>query len=371
GDLSRWLPDGNIEFLGRVDQQVKIRGFRVEPGEIENQLLKHKQIKEAVITIKEADKDSAAWTIGDKHLCAYLAAEDEIPVSDLRSELARELPDYMIPSFFVYLEKIPITTHGKVDYRALPDPLEMMSKSKNYEAPSNEIEEKIIKTWSEVLGVDKRKIGVRDNFFELGGNSLNILRTLSRLNKVFSHKISLSSLFLYKTVKDLADNIYEEEILSKLECIVKLNHGKNERNLFIIHPLHGMVYQYKELAKLLENDFNIYALQCRGLVKKSPFPESLEIMAADYIHQIRTIQPNGSYIIAAHCFGGMVAYDMVKLLEDMGLRVDRLILFNHNPFIAQDVFEYYRKKEKTRNLFAPVNNILTRFGKIGFKEQRT
>jgi len=154
--------------------------------------------------------------------------------------------------------------------KALPDPKGMVSKRKDYEAPTNETEEKIVEIWAEVLELDPAKIGVNDDFFDLGGNSLTILKVTSRINKAFDNNISVGSMFQDATVRNLANAVHEESILNRLECIIKLNSGKNKKNLFIIHPFHGMIYQYKDLAKLLDGQYNVFAIQARGMLRDSP-----------------------------------------------------------------------------------------------------
>ncbi|MDP4147631.1 MAG: non-ribosomal peptide synthetase, partial [Bacillota bacterium] len=170
GDWARWLPDGNIEFIGRIDNQVKIRGFRIELGEIEIQLLKHEEIKEAVVIDRE-DKE------GNKYLCAYVVSNKEITVTELRNHLSKELPDYMVPAHFMELQNMPLTPNGKIDRKALPEPGGDINTGVEYIAPRNEIEEKIAKVWSEVLGVET--IGIDDNFFALGGHSLKAIQVVS------------------------------------------------------------------------------------------------------------------------------------------------------------------------------------------------
>ncbi|MCP5104179.1 MAG: AMP-binding protein, partial [bacterium] len=165
GDLARFLPDGTIEFLGRIDHQVKIRGFRVEPGEIENRLLDIHGVKESVVV---AGKDRK----GEKYLCAYIVPEGEAATntSVIRSMLAGVLPDYMVPAYFVPMEKIPLTVNGKVNRSALPGP--ELEIGEDFAAPGDMVEMKLAELWSRVLGVDKNRIGLDANFFELGGHSL-------------------------------------------------------------------------------------------------------------------------------------------------------------------------------------------------------
>ncbi|MGB7606207.1 MAG: condensation domain-containing protein, partial [Lutisporaceae bacterium] len=195
GDLARWLPDGNIEFLGRIDKQVKVRGYRIELGEIENQLLSYNDIKEAIVIAKE-DKQN------NKYLCGYIVAAREDIISDLRKHLAKELPEYMIPAYFIQLDQLPLTANGKIDIKALPEPDDSMSTGIEYAAPTNEIEEKLVVIWQEVLGIEK--VGINDNFFELGGHSLKATNMLSRIPKELHASISFKMLFMAPTIKEIA-----------------------------------------------------------------------------------------------------------------------------------------------------------------------
>ncbi|NOQ23738.1 MAG: AMP-binding protein, partial [Bacteroidales bacterium] len=194
GDLARWFPDGNIEFLGRIDSQVKIRGFRIELGEIENVLHKHENIKECVV-IDIEDK-------GDKYLCAYLVTEEDLNQEEIRRYLSVSLPDYMIPSYFVELDKIPLTSNGKVNRKALLSP--EIKAGGDYIAPSNEIEEKLVKIWSEVLNVPQEEISATANFFAIGGHSLKATILVSKIHKELSVKLPLKEVFQQQTIKKMA-----------------------------------------------------------------------------------------------------------------------------------------------------------------------
>ncbi|PFL56784.1 non-ribosomal peptide synthetase, partial [Bacillus cereus] len=162
GDLARWLPDGNVEFLGRIDNQVKIRGFRIELGEIENKLLKHENINEAVVLARETEES-------EKYICAYVVGNKDIKELNLKGYLRDHLPKYMVPPYIVQMEKMPLTPNGKLDRKALPKP--MLEESINeYEAPRNKMEEILVNVWCDVLKLEK--VGINDNFFDLGGHSL-------------------------------------------------------------------------------------------------------------------------------------------------------------------------------------------------------
>ncbi|WP_010494699.1 non-ribosomal peptide synthetase [Paenibacillus elgii] len=195
GDLARWLPDGSIEYLGRIDHQVKIRGYRIELGEIEAQLLKVAAVQEAIVLARTDDT-------GQTYLCAYFTAEGEQTAGVLRSELARELPGYMVPSFFVQLEEMPLTPNGKIDRQALPAPEGIVPTGAEYAAPRTPTEAKLAELWQEVLGVPS--VGIRDNFFELGGHSLRAMRLAAHIQKEMDVNMPLQEVFAAPTIEQLA-----------------------------------------------------------------------------------------------------------------------------------------------------------------------
>jgi tyrocidine synthetase-3 len=198
GDLVRWLSDGNMEYVGRMDHQVKIRGFRIELGEIEHQLMAYEAVKETVV-IHQVD------THGDDYLCAYVVTNEELNVEELRSHLSSELPFYMVPSFFVQLEKMPLTSNGKLDRKALPLPDGSLSTGVEYRAPHSKVEKQLATIWQELLGVEP--IGTLDNFFEVGGHSLKAATLAMRIAKTFDVKLPLRDLFIYSTIQEQADFI--------------------------------------------------------------------------------------------------------------------------------------------------------------------
>ncbi|MCP4150089.1 MAG: amino acid adenylation domain-containing protein, partial [bacterium] len=215
GDLARWLPDGNIEYMGRIDLQVKIRGFRIELGEIEKLLLSHENIKETIVTAKK-DKENS------NYLTAYYVQNDvntnEKSISQLREFLSKQLPDYMIPSYFVPLQKLPLTPNGKIDRKALPlyEPGKNALISEEYQAPTHETEKKLVQIWQEILGI--KKIGVTDNFFEIGGHSLKAINVISKIKKTFQVDLPLLVLFTKPIIKELARYI-ENSVLSVFTSI--------------------------------------------------------------------------------------------------------------------------------------------------------
>jgi len=194
GDLARWLPDGNIEFWGRVDNQVKIQGFRIELGEIESQLTRYAGVKEAVV-IDRKDNN------GNKYLCGYVVGEGEIPSKELKESLRKDLPGYMVPAHIIKLKEMPLTPNGKIDKKALPEP-DLSQSSTEYIAPRNETEEKLAQIWCEILDIEK--VGVTDNFFDIGGHSLKAVNLVSRIQKEFNVAVKVSDIFDKPSVEKLA-----------------------------------------------------------------------------------------------------------------------------------------------------------------------
>ncbi|AOX00346.1 hypothetical protein BJP34_13570 [Moorena producens PAL-8-15-08-1] len=199
GDFACYLPDGNIKFLGRIDNQVKIRGFRIELDEIEATLTENPQVKEAVVIAREDIP-------GDKHLVAYIVTGETVPTkSELRSFLKQKLPDYMVPSAFVTLESLPLTPNGKIDRRGLPAPDISQASETTFVPPNTPTEELLGAIWSQILGIEK--IGIHNNFFELGGHSLKATQVISQIRQVFSIDLPLKTLFEQPTVAQLSDRI--------------------------------------------------------------------------------------------------------------------------------------------------------------------
>ncbi len=201
GDLARWQPGRDIEFLGRVDNQVKIRGFRVELEEIEKQLVRHQEIREAVVMISQGESGCQSY------INAYIVASSRCEKHQLREFLLKELPDYMIPTYFIPMDKIPLTSNGKVDREQLAA-LDLIRQDQ-YAAPGTGIEKTIACIWEEVLGIER--VGLHDNFFEVGGNSLNIIRVNSRLKDEFSRELPLVSMFTYPTVYEYGHYLEQEQ----------------------------------------------------------------------------------------------------------------------------------------------------------------
>ncbi|MPQ34078.1 SagB/ThcOx family dehydrogenase [Clostridium estertheticum] len=213
GDYGIMHKEGYIEFIGRKDYQVKIRGYRVEMGEIEHLLMKHKEINNAIL-IDCTDPQ------GKKSLCAYIVSNKDIPVSVLREYLSNDLPVYMIPAHFVYLNTIPLTPNGKVDRKSLPEPDFSIDYGTEFIEPTSDIEEELTNVWKNILNIDK--IGLNDNFFELGGSSASLIRAHSNIEKLYPGKLGITDLFAYPTISKLAEFINKKKSISIKDIGIEL-----------------------------------------------------------------------------------------------------------------------------------------------------
>ncbi|HVU32193.1 MAG TPA: amino acid adenylation domain-containing protein [Opitutaceae bacterium] len=326
GDRARWLPDGSIEFLGRIDRQVKIRGFRVEPAEVESVLAAHPGVKECAVVVRD---DGA----GEKRLVAYLVAkETPAPATDVwRVHLEEKLPDYLVPAAFITRDALPLTPNGKLDVAALPvSDGARPDLQGHYVVPRDDIERQLVTIWENVLNV--RPVGIHDQFFALGGHSLLAVRMTAQLEKTFGKKLPVAAIFQHRTVDQLARLLRDPEPRYAPATSVVEIHGQGTRpRLYLVHGVGGgMFWGYANLARHLGPDQPLYAFKSRGLDGLPEWP-TIEDMAATYVADLRAHQPRGPYLIGGYCFGGIVAYEMARQLRARGEEVALLALINGSP----------------------------------------
>ncbi|QNR66951.1 amino acid adenylation domain-containing protein [Paenibacillus peoriae] len=286
GDLAAWLPDGNIEYLGRIDHQVKIRGYRIELDEIETQLLNVEGVEEAMVLARQ---DGG----GEKALVAYFVADRTLTVSEMRTSLAQGMPGYMIPSYFVQLERMPLTTNGKVDRKALPEPQGGIQTGVEYVAPRNRTESQLVKIWEEVLGYSG--IGVLDNFFELGGHSLRATNLVSKIQKEMNVELPLRDVFRYSTIEEMAlaiSRIGEQSFssipLAGARAYYPLSSA--QKRLFILNQLEGADQSYNMPGVLLLEgsiDRSLLEKAFRGLIARhETLRTGFEIVQGEAVQRI-------------------------------------------------------------------------------------
>ncbi len=325
GDQVKWLPDGRLDYVGRIDFQVKLRGFRIELGEIEAVLAEDLTVKQAVVIVRED-------VPGDKRLVGYVVAREgqRCDPQALRRALRDVVPDYMVPAAIVPLPEFPLTLNGKVDRKALPVPaVEPIHDGAQAIEPRNRIELQLAAIWEQVLGITP--IGVQDNFFSLGGYSLLALRMFSAIEQTFGTRLPMALLFQAPTIEQLADVLADEGCTVRWRSLVAIQpEGKNPP-FFAVPGVGGNVLVFARLAKLLGNDQPFYGLQARGLDgKEKPFMR-VEDMAAHYIDEIRSVQPQGPYLIGGTCTGGLAAYEIAQQLTAKGEEVVLAIIESWHP----------------------------------------
>ncbi|OPZ84218.1 MAG: Gramicidin S synthase 2 [Firmicutes bacterium ADurb.Bin419] len=331
GDIGCWLPNGNIQFFGRKDYQVKIRGFRIELGDIESKLMEYPGMKDVAIIDKEEDS-------GEKYLCAFIVTDEEEDISKIKEHLGNCLPEYMIPAHFVQLEKIPLTPNGKVDRKAL-DAIKLSEIIKNeravqYAPPENELEEKLVKIWEELL--ERKNIGVNDSFFDLGGHSLKAAALVFKVQSVLNIELPLREVFATPTVRGIADyltrayenseagengSIAQSGWVPSGEGIMLLKKHLNARdNILLIHEGSSNVEGYMEFCYHIDSRYNCWGIKAH---RESIAPQNIAIedIARDYLGMICKIQPKGPYNIAAWSLGGTIAFEMVRQMEENGIEV--------------------------------------------------
>jgi aspartate racemase len=321
GDLARFRPGGDIECLGRVDHQVKVRGFRIEPGEIETHLESHERVTQAVVLARE-DRP------GDKRLIGYITTDDgsTIPQAELRNRLRQSLPDYMVPSRFIVLKQFPLTPNGKIDRPALPAPDETDGREAEvYVAPRNATERQLAKLWEKVLG--RQRVGVTEDFFEAGGHSLLAAQLFALIETTLGANLPLATLFQSSTVEELARLLQRENWSPSWASLVPIQPKGSKPPLYCVHGAEGNILIYRDLSIQLGEDQPLYGLQTTGLDGTQPLLTRFEEMAALYIREIKTVQPEGPYYLAGYCLGGALAYEMAQQLRAAGEKVGLVALF--------------------------------------------
>jgi surfactin family lipopeptide synthetase A len=326
GDLVRYLADGNLEFLGRLDHQVKLRGFRIELEEIEAAIAEYKGVRQAVVEL--AGKDSSGT-----QLTAYVLPSNrsEFDTEDLRRFLGRKLPEAMVPSAYVLLDSLPLTPNGKIDRQALPGPSQPILKAK---VASSDIalESKLVGIWESVL--DKPGIGVTDNFFDLGGHSLLVAKLLLRIEKEFGWGLSMADVFRAPTVRQLAALLSRQAQFENQTAVVPIQPHGSKPPLFWVRggPL------FLPLASRLGLDQPLLGLHLPASdASRLPVPYKFEDIAGALVSRLREVQPEGPYYLAGLCVNGVVAYEMACQLVAQGQQVATLVMVDaQNPVYYRD-----------------------------------
>jgi thioesterase domain-containing protein len=329
GDLVRWRNESELEFIGREDNQVKIRGFRIELGELEHQLLQLDEIKEAVVL---ARRDMGAGAV----LVAYVVMREdhqeeteeagyrELVLAGLRTRL----PDYMLPSHVVSLSALPLTANGKINRSALPLP-DISSLQKVYVAPKTEVESQLCAIWEDLLKLEQ--VGVRDNFFELGGQSLLSIQLVSRINQHFGRNISVKDVFQSLNIETLARKLGDQDTQDEWQPLVMINSLRENCPFVYFFPGAGMPsFTFSELATGFLDKANLVIAETDGFSDSISDTNLSDVdvrhLAQYYCNAIKDQQENGPYLLIGFSFGGILAFEVAKLLELTGAKTQLVLL---------------------------------------------
>jgi amino acid adenylation domain-containing protein len=328
GDQARYLPDGTIEFLGRIGHMIKIRGMRIEPGEIQSVLGRHPQVAQATLTVNDF------LGLGT-HLISYIVFRkgEVVSESDLRIYLRQYLPEYMIPSYFVAIDALPLNANGKIDRKALPIP-DITGIKSTVVAPRNETEKILFNIWSRILNRDE--LSIRDNFFDIGGHSLLAMQLFSQIERQFGQRLPLKTILSTSTIADLAELLTSgtsymdtSQTVSELSCIVPIQVGNPERPpFFFLHAAGGHVVYIRKFASLLAKEQPFYGIQAVGIDDNREPLNRFEDLAAAYVQQIRIAQPEGPYYLGGESMGATISFEVVRQLEEQGQVVGLLAMFD-------------------------------------------
>ncbi|MBT2393898.1 amino acid adenylation domain-containing protein [Streptomyces sp. ISL-1] len=340
GDLARWNSAGELEFIGRADHQTKIRGFRVEPGEVQSTVEADESVAQAAVLVREDGP-------GGKRLVAYAVPADPeagVDVAALRRRVAAALPEYMVPSFFVVLDELPLTINGKLDRKALPAPQAGASPADG--APRTPREDVLCSLFAEVLGLPE--VGVDDDFFALGGHSMLAMRLIARIRTELGLRAAVSDLFRNPTPARFLDAGGASEA-SDFEVLLPLRAGSDARPLFCVHPATGLAWSYLGLARQLPESLPVYGVQALGLAVGSTMPADFLTMINRITEEIRSVQAEGPYRLLGWSLGGNIAHALAARFRAAGEEVELLALVDSYPgetwpypdFASQDEWDEF------------------------------
>ncbi len=325
GDRCRWRADGNLEFLGRLDDQVKLRGFRIELGEIEAALNQHPSIQQTVVLLRE-DRP------GDKRLVAYFVAgghDIELEESQLRAFLEKSLPNYMLPSAFIRLAQFPYGASGKLDRKTLRLSVPgRASGESDFMPPRDDLEQTLASVWEDVLGI--APVSVRDGFFQIGGHSLLAVRLMARIENVLGLRLTLSTILVADTIERMAKSIREHQQplkppglglrITRQDRVVPLQEHGNGPPLFMIPGWGAHVLSFRHFVQAIGDGWPIYGLQSGKSHQELDDPQfqSVEEIASELVAGIRSVARTGPYYVLGYSGGGLIAYEIAQQLKKSG-----------------------------------------------------
>jgi len=361
GDVARWLPDGNIDFIGRRDCQVKVRGFRIELSEIEGVLRHHPDIKNCAV-IARADKSDNKYIIG------YYVADKKLDTAAVRRFMEDALPPYMIPDYLMQIAAVPVSPNGKVDAAALPDVLAGQERTHEYIAPQGRVERELALLWADVLNVDDKTISREDRFFDIGGTSLRSTELSLRVRDRFKENMPPAVIFKYPKLKDQADYLNKH---NRFSMVYAYNEEGSKTPIFFVHTANTGAEAYVPLAAKLPKDQPFYAIEPHNIFSEESPIRGVKDLALRYVRYIEQVNPDGPYILGGWSFGAVVAYEMAVILRARQKAVEQVFLLD--PIIEHTPTEkeLMRKLLDTSFFQGYLNNdpLFLRFKKLGYMDK--
>jgi amino acid adenylation domain-containing protein len=323
GDLARYRADGELEFVGRSDDQIKLRGFRIEPAEIEAVLVRHAAVRDAAITAHAAPD-------GTGYLAAYIVLHDGATwdAESLRQFVLDHLPEYMLPRAFLQMDALPLSENGKIARRLLPEPFFVAvageSSTTADDAGGSSLERQVRDLWSETLGT---VVGLHDDFIALGGDSLKAMALTANLERALGRPLAATTILQARTVARLLDDLQHDDGGADSDILVTLRDGDVEQAVFFVHALAGDAWIYRELIAQLQTSAALFGLQFPAADGDADALD-VETCAAEYVRQVRAVQPAGPYRLVGYSSGGIIAFEMQRQLRAAGETVELLGLID-------------------------------------------
>ncbi|WP_347217489.1 amino acid adenylation domain-containing protein [Chryseobacterium sp.] len=351
GDLVRYLPDGNIEYIGRNDFQVKIRGYRIELGEIEVKILQYPGVKQTLVLAKENSN-------GMKYLVGYYVADSAVEPAVISEFMLKSLPDYMVPDIFIHLEHLPLTINGKIDRRSLPEP--NFTGIREYTSPQNEMQGLLVNAYSEVLAIEPEAISIHDDFFKLGGNSIMAIKLVSTIRNLLDTQIKIVDIFKEKTVYKLSEMIRRNK--KEYKAIFSFNEDNSNSKMFMIHPGNGGCEVYQSLAEQLKSDYDCYGVDSYNLYHEEKI-DNVNKLARYYLEHMDIIQEQAKqeeYILLGWSMGGNIALEIASELEKRGHQKIKVYLLDTIVYASDqallDFLSFPTDDELSERLNVPVGD---------------
>ncbi|MEM9075535.1 MAG: amino acid adenylation domain-containing protein [Bacteroidota bacterium] len=319
GDIGSWTKEGVLYLFGRKDNQIKLNGYRIDLGEIEQCLSRQSGVTGNAVILK------------NEALHAFLVFDEEFKdqkrlLADCKTGLFQDLPHYMVPQKFHIINSLPVTPNGKVDRKALLEIDEDTIKTKQHSPPTNETERLLADIWEEELEINE--IDIHSDFFELGGHSTMALKITAIIEEKTGKRLPMTSFLEERTIAEISKLISDESHVLKWDCLVPLQPQGSKTPLYIVHGGNHNVLIFKDLAKYLDKEQPVYGIQAKGLDGKVAPDDTMEEIAAHYVQEIVSSNPTGPYALAGFCFGGLIAYEMARMLRTQGKEVTLVAVFD-------------------------------------------